>query len=84
MTEKMICKHYGKYGHEEANCYEIVGYPASWGSRGRLRGGRRRRASRRGKITASEDHGFGCEIAHAIVSHPETTTCSSSAQSEQA
>ena len=24
------CNHCGKTGHEEANCFELVGYPAGW------------------------------------------------------
>lgn len=39
MTEKPNCKQCGKYGHEEANCYEIVGYPASWSSHDRGQAG---------------------------------------------
>ena len=34
----MSCTHYGKPGHEQSNCCEIVGYPAGWGTRGRGRG----------------------------------------------
>jgi len=33
-TEKPTCDT-GKYGLDEAGCYEIIGYPASWGSGGR-------------------------------------------------
>jgi len=32
--ERPQCKHYGKLGHEEAACYELVGYPAKWSNRG--------------------------------------------------
>ena len=38
MTERSSCNHYRKYGHEESNCYELVGYPTNWGTRGRGRG----------------------------------------------
>jgi len=31
-AEKPMCRHCGKYGHDESECYEIIGYPASWGS----------------------------------------------------
>lgn len=37
--DKVTCNHYGKLGHEEASCFEIIGYPASWGTRGRDHGG---------------------------------------------
>jgi len=26
-SERPTCKHCGRYGHEETNCYEILGYP---------------------------------------------------------
>jgi len=26
-----MCKHYGRFGHEENNCFEIIGYPPGWG-----------------------------------------------------
>ena len=32
--ERMSCKHCGKLGHEEANCFELSGYPAGWSTRG--------------------------------------------------
>jgi len=43
MTEKGTCKHCGKYGHDDSNYYELIGYPTNWDShgRGRNRGGRR-------------------------------------------
>ena len=28
-NEKPTCKHCGKYGHDETNCYEVIGYPPS-------------------------------------------------------
>ena len=40
MVEKGACKICGRYGHAEAACYEVIGYPPSWGPRGRGRGGR--------------------------------------------
>ena len=35
MVEKDPCKICGRYGHNEATCYEVIGYPPHWGSRGR-------------------------------------------------
>ena len=44
--ERPSCEHYGKLGHEEGMCFELVRYPPGWtirggkASRGRNRGGR--------------------------------------------
>ena len=35
---KVMCRHCGRLGHEESVCYQIIGYPSSWVSRGRARG----------------------------------------------
>ena len=35
---KDICKHCGKYGHEEAGCYELIGYSLRKGSHGHAHG----------------------------------------------
>ena len=55
--ERNTCKHCGRYGHEQATCYEIRGHPPSWGSLGRGRARRRARggraAGRRGHKTAN-------------------------------
>ena len=32
--ERSSCKHCGKLGHEELNCFELIIYPANWGTRG--------------------------------------------------
>ena len=51
MVEKGICRICGRYGHEEMACYEVIGYPPRWGTRGRgrgSRGGRNNRGSRGG------------------------------------
>ena len=32
MVEKGTCKICGRYGHEEAVCYEVIGYPPGWGT----------------------------------------------------
>jgi len=49
MLEKGACKICGRYGHEEAACHEVIGYPPSWGSRGRGQGGPGGRASGRSR-----------------------------------
>ena len=77
-----MCKHCGKFGHDEAACYELIGYPASWGARGRGCGSRGGRAGRSGR-TAGGGRGAGCEIAHAAVEQSEAAGDSSSTQSEQ-
>ena len=43
--ERPACGHCGKTGHDKSTCYELIGYPPGWntrgerGSRGRGRGG---------------------------------------------
>jgi len=32
IQDKPTCRHYGHFGHEEANYYEIIRYPPSWES----------------------------------------------------
>jgi len=57
----------GRYGHEEATSYEVIGDPPSWGSRGHGRGGRGGRAS--GKAGRANSSGKGdpsCETAAAV------------------
>jgi len=34
VAEKGSCRHCGRYGHDESNCYKIIGYPLDWGSHG--------------------------------------------------
>jgi len=46
MIERGACRICGRHGHEEAVCYEVIGYPLGWGSRGRGRGNRGGRSSR--------------------------------------
>ena len=50
--EKPTYRHCGKYGHEENNCYELVGYPVGWSvQRGRSGRGR----GRNGKEVQAEE-----------------------------
>ena len=56
--ERPTCTHCGKYGHEERNCYELVGYPAGWSSRGG-RGGRGRARGGRGTSHGGAGRGRG-------------------------
>ena len=46
--ERLSCKHCGKTGHEKANCFELIGYPTGWNSRGGRSGRGRGRGSRGG------------------------------------
>ena len=62
--EKNTCRHCGRYGHEETSCYEIIGYPSTWGTRGRGRG---RRGARGGRIASGRGHGAGRETANVAV-----------------
>jgi len=66
-NERPTCRHYGRYGHDETNCYEIIGYPPNWGSCGRGRGSRGGgRANRGGR---NGGRGRGREIAHSVQAH---------------
>ena len=49
--ERPTCAHCGKFGHDEAGCYELIGYPQNWSTRGRGRGvcGRSNRGGRGGQ-----------------------------------
>jgi len=33
-TEKTTCLHCGRTGHKETRCFELIGYPVGWGTRG--------------------------------------------------
>ena len=50
--DKCTCKHYCKYGHEEANCFELIGYPAGWFARGGVCGHGRGCGGREGEPEA--------------------------------
>ena len=39
VSEKGTCKHCEKFRNVETGCFEIIGFPLGWGSRGRDRGG---------------------------------------------
>ena len=60
-SEKGACKHCRRFGHNESGCYEIVGYPPGWSSRGKGKG--RGRGARGGRITGNRDRGGGRETA---------------------
>ncbi|KAJ8450319.1 hypothetical protein Cgig2_004776 [Carnegiea gigantea] len=51
--ERPVCAHCGKIGHEEAGCYDIIGYPSNWNSMGRGRAGRGGRGSRGGRWSSA-------------------------------
>jgi len=61
--ERLQCKHCGKLGHEEAACYELVGYPANWGNRGG-RSSRNRGRGDRGGGRLNAGRGRGRETAY--------------------
>ena len=67
--DRPTCKHCGKRGHEEANCFEIIGYPAGWMPRGGGHGRGRGRRGRGGR-TGSE-RGRANLAVHALPSRTE-------------
>jgi len=68
--ERLICKHYEKLGHEEATCFELVGYPPRWTVRGG-KGGRGRNRGGQGGERSSIGRGQGREAANAAQVHTE-------------
>ena len=82
MVEKPTCKHFGKYGHEEANCYELVGYPPNWGSCGRGYGGCEGRAGHGSRTSRGKCRRAGRETAHTTLNQVERTAGSSSTTAE--
>ena len=64
--DKGTCDHCGKYGHDEAGCFELIGYPPGWTSRGRGRG-RGHRGGQGGRHDGMRGRGDGREGAHAVV-----------------
>jgi len=69
MVEKPGCKICGRYGHEESVCYEVIGYPPGWGTRGRGRGSRGARNNQGGR-GAGRNRSYGRESA-AFTIHQE-------------
>jgi len=63
-TEKGTCKHCGRLGHEEVNCFEIIGYPPGWGSRVKGRG--RNRGFRGGRTSENRGRGGGRAAAYSV------------------
>ena len=69
--EKGTCGHCGKYGHNEDGCFELIGYPPGWTSRGRGRG-RGQRGGRGGRLSGMRDRGDVREGAHAVLANTAT------------
>jgi len=63
--DRGTCGHYGKFGHEEAGCFELIGYPPGWNSRS-LGRGRGYRGSRGGQQGGLRGRGDGREGAYAV------------------
>jgi len=80
ISEKGACKICGRLGYEETVCYEVIGYPPGWGTRGRgwgNRGGRSSRTSCGGHRAAGS--GSFLEVASAalhteLMNDPSTRT----------
>ena len=64
--ERPTCKHCGRTGHDEASCYELIGYPPPWSACGRGRGGRGNRGSRGGRTGVGRGRGARRESAYAV------------------
>ncbi|KAJ8422737.1 hypothetical protein Cgig2_015545 [Carnegiea gigantea] len=70
MVKKGACKICGRYGHEDSICYEVIGYPPGWGSRGRGRGSRGGpNMGGGGRLNGKGRAGLGRETAAAAVQH---------------
>jgi len=77
-NERPSCRHCEQYGHEEANCYEIISYPPNWGSCGRGRGSRGGgRANKGGRNISGRGRGAGRETVHSVQAQNEdlSTVC---------
>jgi len=78
MNEKGCCKICGRFGHEEAVCYEVIGYPPGWVTHGCGRGSR---GERNGKPSRGGNRAAGRGVFRAVASailHEETENASSS------
>jgi len=64
-SEKPTYKHCGRTRHDEASCYELLGYPPGWSTPGRGRGGHGNRGSPGGRTSVGRGRGGGRESAYA-------------------
>ena len=55
--DKVSCTYYEKIGHEESSCFELIGYPSGWNSRGERNGCGRGRNSQGGRSAGSRGRG---------------------------
>ena len=67
---KPTCQHCGKYGHDATGCFELIGYPPGWSTRGGRDGRSSRGRDGRGGGRAAAGRGRGAlrEVAN-VISH---------------
>ena len=56
--DKPTCKHCGKYGHKEANCFKSLGYLAGSITRGRWSGCARGHGGQHGRTGGRRGQGY--------------------------
>jgi len=71
---KGSCRYCGRYEDEESRCYEIIGYPPSWGTHGKVHGGRSGWGGRGGRIAGWGGCRAEREAAHAAAVQVEQQT----------
>ena len=81
-SERPVCAHCGKLGHDEAHWYELVGYPPNWGTQGCNRKARGGRTGHGEHSAGSRGRGSGHQAAHAALAHTEAV--SGSVETDQA
>ncbi|KNA05415.1 hypothetical protein SOVF_190600, partial [Spinacia oleracea] len=62
------CSHCGKFGHDQENCFELLGYPDWWYSENRAAARGKGRGSRGGRTGSSR--GRGSNVANAATGRP--------------
>ena len=65
LSQRPTCNHCGKVGHDEQQCYEIIGYSVGWVHQSGRRGRGRCRGTRGGCDSSSQGRGqIGAYAAH--------------------